>query len=66
VSPLHHEVIDLVYYHEKSVSEVAQIIGTSESTVKSRMFYARNQIEKLLKKEGSTGLVCEHQRVGSQ
>ena len=36
------EVIDLVYYHGKSVKEVAQIVGTPE-TVKTRMFYARAQ-----------------------
>jgi RNA polymerase sigma-70 factor (ECF subfamily) len=52
LSPMHREVIDLVYYHDKSAGEVAEIIGTPESTVKTRMFYARNQIEKLLKKEG--------------
>ena len=52
LSPAHREVIDLVYYHEKSVGEVAQIIAAPESTVKTRMFYARNQIEKLLEKAG--------------
>jgi len=52
LSPVHREVIDLVYYHEKSVGEVAQIIAAPESTVKTRMFYARNQIEKLLEKAG--------------
>jgi RNA polymerase sigma-70 factor (ECF subfamily) len=52
LSPMHREIIDLVYYHEQSVAEVALIIGTRESTVKTRMFYARSQIEKLLKKSG--------------
>jgi len=52
LSPVHREVIDLVYYHEKSVGEVAQIIAAPESTVKTRMFYARNQIEKLLERAG--------------
>src|SRR5262245_36292065 len=27
LSPAHREVIDLVYYHEKSVDEVAKIVG---------------------------------------
>ena len=40
----HREVIDLVYYHEKSVEEVAQIIGIPENTVKTRMFYARKKL----------------------
>jgi len=49
LSPVHREVIDLVYYHEKSVDEVARIVGVPASTVKTRMFYARSQIARLLK-----------------
>jgi RNA polymerase sigma-70 factor, ECF subfamily len=49
LSSLHREVIDLVYYHEKSVEEVARIVGVPASTVKTRMFYARSQIARLLK-----------------
>src|SRR4051812_23555801 len=41
LSPEHGEVIDLVYYHDKSVKEVAEIVGVAEATVKTRMFYAR-------------------------
>ena len=52
LSPAHREVIDLVYYHEKSVEEIAQIVGVSEGTVKSRAFYARRQIAELLRKAG--------------
>jgi RNA polymerase sigma-70 factor, ECF subfamily len=52
LTPTHREIIDLVYYHEKSVGEVAQIIGIPESTVKTRMFYARNRIATLLEKAG--------------
>jgi RNA polymerase sigma-70 factor (ECF subfamily) len=48
LSPLHREIIDLVYYHEKSVDEVARIVGAPKSTVKTRMFYARNHMAKLL------------------
>src|SRR6266436_1074935 len=44
LSPLHREVIDLVYYHEKSIDEVARIIGAPENTVKTRMFYARRRM----------------------
>src|SRR5579871_6553806 len=43
LSPAHREIIDLVYYHEKSVEEVGEIIGIPQSTVKTRMFYARKQ-----------------------
>lgn len=48
----HREIIDLVYYHEKSVEEVAQIIGIPENTVKTRMFYARKRLAELLKAAG--------------
>jgi RNA polymerase sigma-70 factor (ECF subfamily) len=48
LSPAHREVIDLVYYHGRSVDEVAAIIHVPPSTVKTRMFYARYQIAKLL------------------
>jgi RNA polymerase sigma-70 factor, ECF subfamily len=44
LSTAHGEVIDLVYYHGKSVKEVAEIIGISEATVKTRMFYARKKL----------------------
>jgi RNA polymerase sigma-70 factor (ECF subfamily) len=41
LSAEHREIIDLVYYHEKSVAEVAGNTGIPEATVKTRMFYAR-------------------------
>jgi RNA polymerase sigma-70 factor (ECF subfamily) len=52
LSPAHREVIDLVYYHEKSVDEVAQIVGVPPATVKTRMFYARSKMADLLKQSG--------------
>jgi RNA polymerase sigma-70 factor, ECF subfamily len=48
LSPAHREIIDLVYYHEKSVADAAAIIGIPQATVKTRMFYARKQIATLL------------------
>jgi|SRR5947209_388325 RNA polymerase sigma-70 factor, ECF subfamily len=48
LSPEHGEVIDLVYYHDKSVEEVARIIGIPEATVKTRMFYARKKLAELV------------------
>src|SRR5712691_10878387 len=44
----HREIIDLVYYHEKSVQEVAEIVGIPGDTVKTRMFYARRKLLELL------------------
>jgi RNA polymerase sigma-70 factor (ECF subfamily) len=52
LSPDHKEIIDLVYYHEKSVEEVAEIVGIPENTVKTRMFYARKKLAELLKAAG--------------
>ena len=48
LSPEHGEVIDLVYYHGKSVKEVADIVGVGEATVKTRMFYARKKLADLV------------------
>lgn len=52
LSAEHREVVDLVYYHEKSVEEVAGIVGIPEATVKTRMFYARKKLSELLKEQG--------------
>jgi len=52
LSPAHREIIDLVYYHEKSVAEVSEIFGIPHATVKSRMFYARKQLAGMLVSAG--------------
>jgi RNA polymerase sigma-70 factor (ECF subfamily) len=52
LSPTHREVIDLVYYHEKSIEEVAEITGVPQNTVKTRMFYARKRIAELMTEQG--------------
>ena len=44
--------IDRVYYHEKTIDEVAGIIGAPRNTVKTRMFYARKQLAALLGAQG--------------
>jgi RNA polymerase sigma-70 factor, ECF subfamily len=49
LSPEHKEIIDLVYYHEKSVDECAQILGVPSGTVKTRMFYARKKLAEMVK-----------------
>jgi len=48
LSPEHREVIDLVYYHEKSVDEVAHILDVPAATVKTRMFHARKKLAELV------------------
>ena len=52
LSPAHREIIDLVYYHEKSIEEVAEIIAVPMNTVKTRMFYARKRIGELMAARG--------------
>jgi RNA polymerase sigma-70 factor (ECF subfamily) len=52
LSAAHREIIDLVYYHEKSIDEVAEIIGVPQNTVKTRMFYARKRIAELMNGKG--------------
>jgi RNA polymerase sigma-70 factor (ECF subfamily) len=44
LSPEHREIIDLVYYHEKSVDDAANILSIPAATVTTRMFYARKEI----------------------
>ena len=48
LSPEHGEVINLVYYHGKTIKEVAEIVGINEATVKTRMFYARRKLAELV------------------
>jgi RNA polymerase sigma-70 factor (ECF subfamily) len=54
LSPAHREVLDLVYFHEKSIDEIAEITGIPASTVKTRAFYARSHMQKFLKSAGVT------------
>jgi RNA polymerase sigma-70 factor, ECF subfamily len=48
----HREIIDLVYFHEKSIAEVAEIVGIPRNTVKSRMFSARKRLATMLQAAG--------------
>jgi RNA polymerase sigma-70 factor (ECF subfamily) len=52
LSQEHREIIDLVYSHEKSVDEAAEIVGVPRNTVKTRMFYARKRISELFEQAG--------------
>ena len=52
LSPAHREIIDLVYYHENSIDEVAEIVGVPPNTVKTRMFCARKRIAELMAAQG--------------
>jgi len=50
--PSLREVVDLIYYHEKTVAEVAEIVGIPPGTVKTRMFHARSRLQELLESAG--------------
>jgi RNA polymerase sigma-70 factor (ECF subfamily) len=52
LSPTDREVIDLVYYHEKSIDEVAEIVGVPQNTVTTRMLCARKRIAELMSAQG--------------
>jgi RNA polymerase sigma-70 factor (ECF subfamily) len=58
LSPAHREIIDLVYYHEKSVDEVSTITGVPTATVKTRMFYARKRLADLVRAAGIATVRC--------
>jgi RNA polymerase sigma-70 factor (ECF subfamily) len=52
LSPEHAEIIDLVYYQEKSIKEIVDILGIPDNTVKTRMFYARKRLAVLVAAHG--------------
>jgi RNA polymerase sigma-70 factor (ECF subfamily) len=52
LSPEHKAIVDLVYYHELSISEAAEVLQIPENTVKTRMFYARKRLSELLRAAG--------------
>jgi RNA polymerase sigma-70 factor (ECF subfamily) len=56
LSAAHREVMDLVYYHDKSVDEIARIVGILPNTVKTRMFCARSKMAGLLRQAGIEAL----------
>jgi len=45
----HREVLTLYFLEGFSIREMAQIIGISEGTAKSRLYYAKNNLYKALK-----------------
>ena len=42
LSPVQRETVVLHYFHDKSVSEISEIMDCSQGTVKSRLYLARN------------------------
>ena len=52
LSPEHKAVIDLAYYHELSVREVAKVLEIPANLVKTRMFQARKTLAEELREAG--------------
>jgi len=52
LSAAHREIIDLVYYQDKTVAEAALILEVPENTVKTRMFHARKQLSEHFRRAG--------------
>jgi RNA polymerase sigma-70 factor (ECF subfamily) len=61
LSPAHAEVLDLVYYHGKTVAEAAAILSIPEPTVKTRMFYARKKLAEIVQGGGRKGRTGSNQ-----
>ncbi|OGQ80920.1 MAG: hypothetical protein A3F90_00710 [Deltaproteobacteria bacterium RIFCSPLOWO2_12_FULL_60_19] len=52
LSPEHREVLELSLYHDLSYEEIAGIAGAPVNTVKTRAFYARQEMKKILRSMG--------------
>ncbi len=48
------EVLVLTFYHQLTGPEIADVLGISEGTVKSRLFRAKDNLKGLLAQEGTT------------
>ncbi|MBK8457279.1 MAG: sigma-70 family RNA polymerase sigma factor [Phyllobacteriaceae bacterium] len=48
----HRVVIDLAYYHGRSVAEIGEVLAIPVATVKTRMFYARKKLGEALQAAG--------------
>jgi RNA polymerase sigma factor (sigma-70 family) len=48
LSPDHRAVVDLTYFHEIGYREIAEIMECPVDTVKTRMYYARRHLKRVL------------------
>ena len=51
----HREIIDLVYYHQRSVQDVADVLGIPCDAVQARMIEARRELRQLLQAPAAVG-----------
>jgi RNA polymerase sigma-70 factor (ECF subfamily) len=52
LTPIHREVINLIYYQGQKLEEVARSTGAPVATIKTRLHYARNRMAELLAEAG--------------
>jgi RNA polymerase sigma-70 factor (ECF subfamily) len=52
LSAKHREILDLAFYHELPYLDIAQLLSIPESTVKSRVFYAKAALKIMLEEMG--------------
>lgn len=55
LSAPHRSVIELTFYHEFSYQEIAEIMQCPMNTVKTRLFYAKKQLQTILDELGIRG-----------
>jgi RNA polymerase sigma-70 factor (ECF subfamily) len=48
----HREVLVLHFLEDLSMADIAQIVGCSEGTVRSRIFYGKKAMKEILKRGG--------------
>lgn len=51
--PMHREILVLVFYYQLSGNEIADVLGISVGTVKSRLHRAKEALRRVLYREGS-------------
>jgi len=51
LSPDHRSVVDLTYFHDMGYREIAESMDCPVDTVKTRMFYARRHLKRVLSGE---------------
>ena len=56
----HRMVVVLYYYNDMPVKEIARVLGTTEGTVKSRLFGARKKLSESLKRLEEGGVTYEN------
>ncbi|MEP7291616.1 MAG: sigma-70 family RNA polymerase sigma factor [Chloroflexota bacterium] len=52
--PFHQEILVLIFYHQLSGPEVAEVLGITVGTVKSRLHRAKEMLRRVLQSMGET------------